>query len=66
MTDEPDKAGRVRQSVVAALLAALLCLSVTAQPQTITGKVVGVNVGLKGKAGANAPAMSLYNDGSLA
>jgi endonuclease YncB( thermonuclease family) len=30
---------------VAALLAALLCLSVTAQPQTITGKVVGVSDG---------------------
>jgi len=47
------------------VLSALL-LSASAQPQTITGKVVGVNVGLKGKAGANAPAMSLYNDGSLA
>jgi endonuclease YncB( thermonuclease family) len=95
------------------VLSALL-LSASAQPQTITGKVVGVsdgdtltgldeqkrqlkirlegidapesnrgvfkteadaqaagyrkavNVGLKGKAGANAPAMSLYNDDSLA
>jgi endonuclease YncB( thermonuclease family) len=45
MTDEPDKAKRVRQSVTAALLAALLCLSASAQPQTITGKVVGVSDG---------------------
>ena len=45
MTDEPDKAGRVTQSVVAALLAALPCLSVAAQPQTITGRVVGVSDG---------------------
>jgi len=45
MTDEPDKAGRVRQSVTAALLAALMCLSASAQPQTITGKVVGVSDG---------------------
>jgi len=45
MTDEPDKAGRVRQAVTAALLATLLCLSATAQQQTITGKVVGVSDG---------------------
>src|SRR5262249_21062 len=45
MTDEPDKAGRVRQSVTAALLAALMCLSASAQPQAITGKVVGVEAG---------------------
>jgi endonuclease YncB( thermonuclease family) len=45
MTDESDKAGRVRQSVTAALLAALLCLSANAQQQTITGKVVGVSDG---------------------
>ena len=63
MTNSHDKAWK---NITAALLAALLCLSASAQPQTITGKVVGVNVGLKGKAGANAPAMSLYNDGSLA
>src|SRR5262245_45357834 len=45
MTDEHDKAGRFRQSVTAALLATLLCLSATAQQQTITGKVVGVTDG---------------------
>jgi endonuclease YncB( thermonuclease family) len=45
MTDEPDKTGRVRQSVAAALFAALLCLSASAQPQTIIGKVVGVSDG---------------------
>ena len=45
MTDEPGKAGRARQSVAAALLATLLCLSATAQQQTITGKVVGVSDG---------------------
>jgi endonuclease YncB( thermonuclease family) len=45
MTDEPDKAGRVRQSVTATLLTALLCLSASAQQQTITGKVVGVSDG---------------------
>jgi len=46
VTDEPnDKAERVRQSIAAALLAALLCLSATAQQQTITGKVVGVSDG---------------------
>jgi len=45
MTNEPDKAGRVRQSIAAILFAALLCLSVTAQQQTITGKVVGVSDG---------------------
>jgi endonuclease YncB( thermonuclease family) len=45
MTDEPDKAGRVRQAVTAALLATLLCISATAQQQTITGKVVGVSDG---------------------
>jgi len=45
MTDEPDKAWRVRQSASAALLAALLYLSASAQPQTITGKVVGVSDG---------------------
>jgi len=45
MTNEPDKAGRVRRPVTAALLATLLCLSATAQRQTITGKVVGVSDG---------------------
>jgi endonuclease YncB( thermonuclease family) len=45
MTDEPDKAGRVRRAVAAALLAALLFLSAGAQQRTITGKVVGVSDG---------------------
>ena len=45
MNDESDKSGRVRQSVAAAFLAALLFLSAAAQPQTITGKVVGVSDG---------------------
>src|SRR5262245_50370016 len=45
MTDEANKAGGVRYPVAAALLAALLCLSAGAQPQTITGKVVGVSDG---------------------
>jgi endonuclease YncB( thermonuclease family) len=45
MTDEANKAGRIRQSVTAVLLAALLCLSASAQLQTITGKVVGVSDG---------------------
>jgi hypothetical protein len=47
MTDEADKAGRVRQSIAATLLAALLCLSAAAQhpQQAITGKVVGVSDG---------------------
>jgi|SRR5262245_8468687 len=44
MTDEADKAGRVRQSVTAALLAALMCLSASAQTQTVIGRVVGVSV----------------------
>jgi hypothetical protein len=39
MTDEPDKAGRVRQSVTAAFLAALLCLSASAQQPTIVPRV---------------------------
>jgi len=45
LTYKPDKAGRVRQAVTAALLATLLCLSASAQQQTITGKVVGVSDG---------------------
>jgi|RhiMetdeSRZDD1v2_1073273.scaffolds.fasta_scaffold553765_1 endonuclease YncB( thermonuclease family) len=45
MTEEANKAGRVRHSVTAALLAALLCLPASAQVQTITGKVVGVSDG---------------------
>jgi hypothetical protein len=45
LTDSPDKATRIRKFVTAALLAALLCLSTSAQPQTITGKVVGVSDG---------------------
>jgi len=40
MTDSRDKASK---AVTAALLAAILALAVSAQPQTITGKVVGVN-----------------------
>ena len=36
---------RNKQSIKAALLAALLCLSATAQPQTITGKVVAISDG---------------------
>src|SRR5262245_14660328 len=39
MTDEPDKAGRVRQSVAAALLATLLCLSASAQQQPIAPRI---------------------------
>jgi len=45
LTDEPDKVRRVKQSVMAALLTALLLLSASAQQQTITGKVVGVSDG---------------------
>jgi endonuclease YncB( thermonuclease family) len=47
MTEDLTKypIGRSKQSIAAALLAALLCLSATAQPQTITGKVVGVSDG---------------------
>jgi len=37
MTDEPDKAGKFRQPVTAALLVALLLLSASAQPQIIIG-----------------------------
>jgi endonuclease YncB( thermonuclease family) len=36
---------KTKQLIKAALLATLLCLSATAQPQTITGKVVGVSDG---------------------
>ena len=36
---------KARQLIKAALLATLLCLSAAAQPQTITGKVVGVSDG---------------------
>jgi hypothetical protein len=35
-------ARRNKQPIKAALLAALLCLSAAAQPQTITGKVVAI------------------------
>lgn len=46
MNDKADnRAERVRQAGAAALLAALLCLSTSAQQQTITGKVVGVSDG---------------------
>jgi endonuclease YncB( thermonuclease family) len=49
MTDETantaDLTGRVKQFIAVALLVALLCLSAAAQPQTITGKVVGVSDG---------------------
>jgi endonuclease YncB( thermonuclease family) len=36
------QSGINRQVIRTVLLAELLCLSATAQPQTITGKVVGV------------------------
>ncbi len=40
---EPRRAGQViERGAAAALLVALLCLSATAQPQTITGKVVSI------------------------
>ena len=42
MTDSRDKASK---AVTAALLATILALSVSAQSQTITGKVVGVSDG---------------------
>jgi endonuclease YncB( thermonuclease family) len=46
MTDEAkDRTGKIGQSVAAALLMALLLLSASAQPRTITGKVVGVSDG---------------------
>jgi len=47
MTDDPTKdlTRRSRQFIAAALFAALLYLSATAQQQTITGKVVGVSDG---------------------
>jgi hypothetical protein len=36
---------RSKQSIKVVLLVALLCLSTTARPQTIAGKVVGVSDG---------------------
>jgi endonuclease YncB( thermonuclease family) len=42
MTDSPNKACKL---ITAALLAVVLALSISAQPQAITGKVVGVSDG---------------------
>jgi hypothetical protein len=48
MNDEADKVGKL---IKAALLAAILALSVSAQPQTITGKVMlGEGVRTKSRA----------------
>jgi endonuclease YncB( thermonuclease family) len=45
MTDETDNTRIVRRFIMAAPFVALLILLASAQPQTITGKVVGVSDG---------------------